>query len=187
MALGEEITDLLRAWRGGDENALHKLTPLVYDELRSLAGSYLLKERQEHTLQRTALVHEAFLRLAGNTRVDWQDRNHFFSLAATMMRRVLVDYARSRFAAKRGSDHRVHADLEITPSLEGSSLTNLLAVDQALDRLALIDARKARMVELHHFGGLGLEEIGTMLGVSAATVSRNLAAAETWLQTQLTS
>jgi RNA polymerase sigma-70 factor, ECF subfamily len=152
-----EVTNLLLDWRNGDEAALARLTPLVYDELRRLAGGYLRRERAGHTLQATALVHEAYLRLIGQQHLDWQSRAHFFGVAAQVMRHVLVDQARSRRAAKRG----------------GGEV--LLPLDEAADE------RKSRVVELRYFGGLTEEETAEVLGVSPATVRRESRLAEAWL------
>ena len=176
------VTQLLLEWRGGDEEALEKLTPIVYGELRRLGQHYMEGERQGHTLQATALVHEAYLRLVGLD-VEWEGRGHFFAIAARLMRQVLVDYARRRTADKRGGDAP-------TISLEGLEVplqpaTELLALDQALERLAAFDERKSRIVELRFFGGLTLKETAEVLEVSRATVERELKLARAWLSRQL--
>jgi len=193
-----EITRLLLRWSSGDEGALESLFPLVYEQLRHIAQGHLRRERGEHTLQRTALVHEAFLRLVDQRDVDWRSRAQFFGLASQMMRRVLVDYARRRSAAKRGQ--RASVDLEQlleagdTGLIEPGALAmatdptvDLEAIDQALTRLTALDPRQGRLVELRFFGGLSLEESAEVLGVSPATVKRDWAVARAWLQRELAS
>lgn len=178
----ESVTRLLLDWRGGDEKALEALTPLIYAELRRLAGGYMRRERPDHTLQPTALVHEAYLRMI-DQRVEWQSRAHFMGVAAQMMRRILVDYAKERKAAKRGdgalklslSDEAVQLPEERLPAFD------LSAVDEALDELAKLDPERAKIVELRYFGGLSNEESAEVLGVSPATVQRRWAGARAWL------
>src|SRR6516225_4268797 len=153
----EDITRLLRAWNEGDESALEKLTPLVYRELHRLAGRYMGRERGGHVLQATALVNEAYLRLIDWKNVQWQNRSHFFGVAAQVMRRILVDYARSRLYDKRGGGVRA-VSLDDAPPVADERCEVLLAIDEALDRLAALDARRAKVVELRYFGGLSVDE-----------------------------
>lgn len=179
----EDVTLLLTAWRDGDPEALDRLIPLVYDELRRLAGRFLDGERHDHTLQPTALVHEAFLRLAGGSVPRWQDRVHFFAVAAQVMRRLLVDHARARRSAKRGGSVRrlpLEAALEIGgPAAADPEL--LLLLDEALVELAAHDPRKARIIELRFFGGLTLEETAEVTGVATSTVILEARLARAWL------
>lgn len=179
------ITALLRDWRNGDGRALEALTPLVYDELRRIAAGYLRRERSGHTLQSTALVHEAYVRLV-DADVGWQDRAHFFALAARTMRRILVDHAAARRAAKRGGDAvRVTLDVELVPQAEAEASTDLLALDAALKKLEALDPRHARIVELHFFGGLTYGEMSEALGISTSTLDRDLRLAKAWLASEL--
>jgi RNA polymerase sigma factor (TIGR02999 family) len=178
------VTDLLRAWTDGDDGALERLTPLVEAELRRLARGYMRRERQGHTLQTTALVNEAFLRLTDARRVRWQDRAHFLGISARLMRRVLVDHARSRGYRKRGGGaERVTLDEGILGTPEPD--LDLLALDRALDALAAADARKCRVVELRYFAGLSVEETAEVLGVSPDTVKRDWRMAKLWLLREL--
>ncbi len=186
MRATHEVTDLLALWREGDRSALAALTPLVYSELRRLAGRALARERPDHTLQATALVHEAFLRLQGGQPAVCRDRLHFYSLAARMMRHILVDHARSLNAARRGAGV-VKLSLEAAgeiPSREEPA--DLLALDSALGELEAVDARKARVIELRFFGGLTVEETATALGVSAPTVILDTRLARAFLFDRLT-
>lgn len=179
-----DVTRLLNDLGGGND-ALAAALPRVYSDLRRLAGHYLNRERADHTLQPTALVHEAYLRLAGQDRVRWRNRNHFIGVAAQLMRRILVDYARAHHAAKRGGhDTRVPLDEEITPAAAGGSV-DLLDLDVALTRLADLDPRQARVVDLRYFGGLSLEETADALEVSPATVKREWQMARAWLHREL--
>jgi RNA polymerase sigma-70 factor, ECF subfamily len=178
-----EISRLLLACRSGDESALAQLMPLVYDELHILAHRRLQGERTGHTLQTTDLIHEAYLRLAG-AEVDWENRVHFFAVAAQMMRRILVDQARARGRAKRGGGAAA-VTLEDVAIVETEPSTDLVALDEALERLAALDSRKARVVELHYFGGLTYEETAGAIGVSPATVERDLRMAKAWLYSEL--
>ncbi len=170
---------MLKAWAAGDSRALQQLTPLVYDELRRIARRYM-RQRTPQTLQATALAHEAYLRLAGAGGLCWQDRAHFFAVAAQMMRRILVDAARARIAAKRqGSALRVTFSEEL--AIPAGRETNLVALDDALTSLARLDARKARVVELRFFGGLSVEETAEVLQISPQTVMRDWRLAKPWL------
>ena len=179
------VSDLLRAWGEGSEQARDDLLPLVYAELRAQAGRYLRRERRDHTLQPTALVHEAFLRLIGQTRVSWQNRAHFFGLAAEMMRRILVDHARKHHAAKRpGAAMRVAWDDRVGATQPVDC--ELLLLDQALTELAARDRRQAQVVELRYFGGLSEEEAAEVLTVSRTTVTRDWNVARAWLYRRMT-
>ena len=179
-----EVTKLLIRLTEGDHAVLDALLPAVYDELRRLASNYLRRERQGHTLQPTALVHEAYIRLVDQTRVEWQNRAHFFGVAAQMMRRILVDHARGQQAEKRGGDvQKISLDENIDVSALRAS--ELVALDEALERLAEIDPQKSRLVELRFFGGLSVEETAEVLGVSAPTVKRQWRMAKAWLYGQV--
>jgi RNA polymerase sigma-70 factor (ECF subfamily) len=179
-----EITRLLQAWAGGDRVALERLTPLVYAELRRMAGCYMAKERQGNSLQPTALLNEAFLRLIEVDNVRWQDRAHFFAVSAQMMRRILVDAARARGAEKRGGG-AVRVDLnesiDAMPDRDGQ----ILALDEALDALTKFDARKGKVVEMRFFGGLSVEETAEVLKISAPSVLRDWKLARAWLMSQM--
>ncbi len=180
-----EITGLLLAWRGGNEQALDRLAPLVYDELRRLARCHMRGERPGHTLQPTALANEAYLRLIDAQQIQWHDRAHFFAMASRLMRRVLVDHARAHRADKRGGhDVRVSLDRALGLAARGDSL-DLVALDDALDTLAKLDERKRDVVELRFFGGLSVEETATVLKVSSDTVTRDWNFAKSWLQREL--
>jgi RNA polymerase sigma factor (TIGR02999 family) len=175
---------LLIQWSNGDSAALDALVPLVYDELRRLAQLYLSREKAGHTLSSTALVHEAYLRLVKQKDVTWQNRAHFFGVAARMMRRILVDHARRRGYAKRGGGAlTLSLDESMTPAPQRE--INLVALDDALDTLAKLDERQSRMVELRFFGGLSIEETSEVLGVSAPTVKREWASARAWLYREI--
>jgi RNA polymerase sigma factor (TIGR02999 family) len=178
--LPDDLTRLLLAWRDGEPGAIDRLAPLVYDELRRQARLQLRGERAGHTLQPTALVHEAFLRLVGQSRAQWQNREQFFAVASRAMRRVLVDHARARMAAKRG-DGQTFVVLDDARAPSAPPGVDALALDQALDRLAGIDPRQARVVELRYFGGLTAPETAAALDVSLATVNRDWAMARAWL------
>ena len=184
VCLEHDVTELLVAWRGGEPGALDRLIPLVYQALRNQARAQLGRERAHHTLQPTALVHEAFLRLAGQGRAGWQNREQFFAVAARVMRRVLVDHARARAAAKRG-DGCTRIAWDDAPEPSSQPDVDVLALDEALDRLAALDTRQARVVELRYFGGLSAEETGALLGVSLATVKRDWTMARAWLFREL--
>jgi RNA polymerase sigma factor (TIGR02999 family) len=183
-AVSGEVTQLLLAWRDGDESALERLLPLVYEELRRLAHHYLRRERAGHTLQTTALVNEAYLRLVRSSRVEWQNRAHFFAVAAQLMRRVLVDEARQRGYLKQGGAFtRVALAEDIAMAPERN--VDLMALDEALGRLEQRAPRKCRVIELRFFGGLSIEETATVLGVHADTVKREWRTAKLWLWREL--
>jgi RNA polymerase sigma-70 factor, ECF subfamily len=183
-AIPQDITRLLRLWNGGDASALEGLTPLVYRELHRLAVRYMGRERPDHTLQATGLINEVFVRLIDWQNVQWQNRSHFFGVSAQVMRRILVDYARSRLYAKRGGNLRPVSLDEIPASLD-NNLTDLLAVDMALTRLAALDPRTAQVVEMRYFGGLSVEETAEVLKVSPITVIRSWNFAKVWLLREL--
>jgi RNA polymerase sigma-70 factor (ECF subfamily) len=177
-----ELTQLLIAWSQGDAAALEQLTPLVYAELRKLAHRYMNRERAGHTLQTTAVVHEAFLRLLGNPQENWQNRAHFYAISAQMMRRILVDYARANLRAKRGGQTtRVALEDIDAPVTEPALDPDLIALDAALEKLAEVDPRRSRVVELRFFGGLSVEEAAHVLHVSPDTVVRDWRVAKAWL------
>ena len=178
------ITQLLLAWGGGDAKALDALTPLVYDHLRRMARHYMAGENPGHTLQATALVNEAYLRLVDSSRVRWQNRTHFFALAAQLMRRILVDFARSRGNQKRGGAMQ-QTTLDESLAISKHPDPDLVALDDALAALERIDARKAKVVELKFFGGLDEKEISQHLGISTDTVQRDWKTARAWLFAQL--
>ena len=183
-----EISRLLRAWRSGDETALDRLTPVVYQELRRIARNYRRRERPGHSLQTTAIVHETWLRLANTINPNWEDRAHFFAAASNIIRRILVDKARARITAKRGglgqrAEHSLPVDLDGILVAEPSA--SLIALNDALNDLARLDARKARVVELRFFGGLSVEETAILLEVSPQTVMRDWKLARTWLAREL--
>ena len=180
-----DVTTLLLAWHRGDQDALAALTPLVYDELHRLAGTYMARERAGHPLQPTALVNEAYLRLTDSSRVRWQNRAHFLAVAAQLMRRVLVDFARDRRSQKRGHDWR-QVTLDEGLLLGDAPNIDLIALDEALSRLGAFDPRKVQVVEMRFFGGLSLEETAEVLGVSADTIGRDWSVAKAWLRRELT-
>lgn len=182
-AQDREITRLLVAWSHGEEEALQTLTPIIYDELRRVAQGYMRRERPGNTLQSTAVVHEAFIRLVDQN-VEWKSRAHFFFIAAKMMRRILVDHARAQLAAKRGAGTpHVSVDERIMSSPEQN--VDLVALDEALEHLARIDPQRSRIVELRYFGGLSNEESANVLGISPATVQRQWSGAKAWLYREL--
>jgi RNA polymerase sigma factor (TIGR02999 family) len=179
-----EITQLLLAWGRGEQAALDQLTPLVYDELRRLAHRYMRREQPGHTLQTSALVNEVYLRLVDSSHVRWQNRLHFFAVSAQLMRRILVDFARSRHNLKHGGDvQRVSLNEALLVSHESS--TDLVALDDALKALAALDARQSQVVELRFFGGLSVEETAELLHVSEGTVRRDWSLAKAWLHREL--
>ncbi|MBZ5527107.1 MAG: sigma-70 family RNA polymerase sigma factor [Acidobacteriia bacterium] len=175
-----QVTDLLTRWRAGDREALDVLMPLVYEELRRLARYYLRQERPDHTLQSTALVHEAYVRLAGQNPPEWQSRAHFFGVAARLMRQILVDHARASHAAKRGGASLTLSLNEAVAGSKGKEL-DILALDDALNNLAQINPQQSQIVELRFFSGLSIEDTSEVLGVSPATVKRNWTTARAWL------
>ena len=174
-----DVSTLLRAWSNGDQSALDRLAPIVYGELRRLAGHYLRGERTGHSLQATALVNEAYLRLVDYKRMRWENRAHFFAVSAQLMRRILVDHAR-RHNLKRGGGVQ-HIGLEDTAVVGGGRTEDLVVLDEAMEALAHIDPRKAQVVELRFFGGLSVEETAEVLGISPATVKRDWVTAKAWL------
>jgi RNA polymerase sigma factor (TIGR02999 family) len=178
-----DVTNLLRDWRQGDQSALDRLTPIIYDDLLRLARARLRGEGRECTLEPTALVHESYLRLADQTRLECESRTHFYAIAANVMRRVLIDYARKRNAQKRGAGIRITLKTGVDFAEERAPDT--LMVDEALQKLADFDERKSRAIELKFFGGMTTEEIGTVLGISVATVGRELRVAQAWLRREL--
>jgi RNA polymerase sigma factor (TIGR02999 family) len=179
-----EITERLIAWGAGDRAALDQLLPVVYQELRRMAGNYLRQENPGHTLQPTALVHEAWLRLIDQARVDWRNRAQFFGVAAQMMRRILVDHAKAKHREKRGGD-AVKLSLDDVINLSRERAADLIALDDALDELTRVDERKSRVVELRYFGGFTVEEIAQILEVSPETVMRDWKLAKAWLYQQI--
>lgn len=179
-----EVTQILQDWSGGDASAAERLMPLVYDELRKLARSYLRRERSDHTLQPTALVNEAYLKLVDQSRVSWQDRHHFFGIAAQMMRRVLVDHARANAAQKRGGQ-RDKVSLDDANLHTGERAAELVELDDALQRLAAVFPRKSKVVELRFFGGFSVAESAEILGVSDKTVMREWESAKLWLYREM--
>jgi len=196
----QPVTQLLAQWRDGDERAFAQLSALMYEELRQLAQRHLRRERSNHTMQKTALVNEAFMRLVGQQSVDWQSRAHFIGLASKLMRRVLVDYARARLADKRGGgasvlslDEMAAPEADEAPDTTPTALQHLdahtqeevSAIDQALVRLEQIDARQAQIVEMRYFGGLTVEQTAEAIGISEATVKREWTLARAWLRREL--
>jgi RNA polymerase sigma factor (TIGR02999 family) len=196
----QPVTQLLAQWRDGDERAFAQLSAVMYEELRQLAQRHLRRERSDHTIQKTALVNEAFVRLVGQQSVDWQSRAHFIGLASKLMRRVLVDYARARLADKRGGgagvlslDEMAAPEADEAPDTTPTALQHLdahtqeevSAIDQALQRLEQIDPRQAQIVEMRYFGGLTVEQAAEAIGISEATVKREWTLARAWLRREL--
>lgn len=179
-----DVTRLLQAWSDGDEEALHKLMPLVYEALHSAARRHMAHERPEHTLQTTALIHETYLRLVDVRKVKWQSRAHFLAICAQLMRRILIDFARSRDSQKRRGKAR-HVDLDEALLVTAEPDFDLVALDGALNRLAKVDERQSRVVELRFFGGLDIKETAEVLKVSADTVMRDWKLAKVWLFREL--
>jgi RNA polymerase sigma factor (TIGR02999 family) len=187
MNQSEQITVLLREWSDGKREALDKLLPLVYNELHKQARRYLRKERSDHTLQTTALIHEAYLKLIDQRDVEWESRTHFFAIAAQMMRRILVDHARTRHRDKRGGETVVKLPLdEAMLVVVDERNVDLIALDEVLTRLEAVDEQQARVVELRYFSGLSLEETAEALKISRATAARDWAMAKAWLHRELT-
>ena len=183
-AFPQEITQLLLSWSKGDEAALDQLIPLVYPELRKLARRYMSRESPEHTLQTSALINEAYLRLVDQQAVEWQDRAHFFAVAAQVMRHILIDHARSHLYGKRGAGAQ-HLPLDEAAFVSQERATELVALDDALTNLAKIDERKSRIVELRFFGGLSVEETAEAMKVSPVTVMREWRTAKAWLYREI--
>jgi RNA polymerase sigma factor (TIGR02999 family) len=189
MSATHDITRLLIDWSNGDRRALDELAPLVEGELHRLARSYMRRERRGHLLQTTALVNEAYIRLIDQSRVQWKNRSHFFAIAATMMRRILVNHAQARMRLRRGAD-ATHVeldtiDLDASATLSAAKMDELLALNEALERLTALDERKGRVVELRYFGGLSVEEVAGLLDVSVATVDRDWDFAKSWLYREM--
>ncbi len=182
----KEITRMLQEWSGGKQEALDALLPLVYEELHRQASRYLRRERAGHTLQTTALIHEAYLKLIDQREVNWQNRAHFFGIAAQAMRRILVDYARERHRAKRGGIGENLPLEEAALVVSEERRVDLVALDEALTRLAKFDERQARIVELRYFSGLSIEETAEVLGISPATVKSDWNVAKAWLRHEIT-
>ncbi len=187
MNAESDVTQLLVDWSDGKQESLDKLMQAVYDELHKMAGRYLRREREEHTLQTTALVHEAYLKLIDQRRVRWQNRAHFFAIAAQAMRRILVDHARNRQAAKRGSGGVKLSLDEGVMDVSDERAESLVALDEALKRLAEMDPQKSQLVELRFFGGMSIEETAEALGIGTATVIRHWRLAKAWLYNEVAS
>ncbi len=185
MQSREGITQLLIDWGKGDQAALEKLMPLVYSELRRLATAYLRRERAGHTLQPTALVNEAYLKLVDQRNAKWQNRVHFFGIAAQLMRRILVDHVRQHQAVKRGGSGQQRVSITSAETIVKQPEVDLLALNEALDELGKMDAQQGRIVELKFFGGLSIDEIAEVLGIGHATVERDWKMARAWLRRQL--
>lgn len=185
MTIGsDQVTVLLRKWSEGDENALEQLTPLVYDELHRLAHQHMRRESAGHVLQTSALINEAYLRLVDQPRIQWESRAHFFGIAARLMRRILVDDARKRNSAKRGGS-LIQVPLDEIENLAQQQAANVVAVDEALQRLEAIDTRQSQIVELRFFAGLSIDETAELLKVSPGTVMRDWTFARAWLKSQM--
>jgi len=181
----ESVTQLLLKWGEGDAASLDKLMPLVYEELRRLAGNYLRRERQNHTLQPTALVNEAYLKLVDQRNTHWQNRAQFYGVAAQLMRRILVDHARQHYAAKRGGTHQQRLSITSARAIADTPEVDLLAVHEALEELKRFDPQQERIVELRFFGGLSIEETAEVMGIGHATVERDWKMARAWLRQKL--
>src|SRR5947209_19331188 len=184
---GGDVTRLLAQVREGDQHAAEELIPLIYNDLRRMAGACMRRERPDHTLQTTALVNEAYIRLSGGDAAQWQNRPHFFAIAAHTMRQVLLDYARRRHANKRGGSSARKVDIDDQLFISEDKLEDVIAIDQALDRLASIDARQSRLVELRFFRGLSVEEAAEVMGLAAITIKREWRSAKAWLNRELAS
>jgi RNA polymerase sigma factor (TIGR02999 family) len=183
-SLGTDVTGLLQSWQAGDENAFNRLVNVVYHDLHRAAHRYMVNERRSHTLQTTALIHEAYIRLVDVRRMQFQDRAHFMALCARTMRRILIDWARDYKSKKRGGG-QIHLSLESAPELAAGFGPDLLAIDDALNRLAVLDDRKAKVVELRFYGGLTEEEIAAALNISVETVGRDWKFSRAWLRKDL--
>jgi len=184
MSSQPNITELLVGYQGGDKEALDQLMPIVYDELRRQAARYLRREQAGHTLQTTALIHEAYVRLVDQRNVQWQNRAHFFGIAAQLMRRILVDHARTKKRVKRGGSKVQVSLADATVATTGPDL-DIVALDEALERLEKLDQQQSRVVELRYFSGLTVEETAEVMGISTATVKREGSVARTWLHREL--
>lgn len=180
----QQITELLVAWNSGDKNSLDSLLPMVESELRKIAHNYMRRENVNHTLQTTALINEAYLKLIDQTRAGWQNRAHFFAISAQIMRRILLNHARDRMAGKRGGAAE-HVELEEAVVLTKEKSKELIALDEALERLAVFDRTKSQIVELRYFGGLTVEETAEALGIAPSTVSVNWRLAKAWLAREI--
>ena len=184
METDVQITELLAAWSNGDETSLERLLPMVERELRRIAHNYMRRENGNHTLQTTALVNEAYLRLIDQSRVNWQNRSHFFAISSKIMRRILLNYAREQHAGKRGGG-AIHLELNEAIALTPERSDELIALDEALERLKVFDEQKSRIVELRYFGGLTIEETAEVLGIAPPTVSLHWRLARAWLQNEI--
>jgi RNA polymerase sigma factor (TIGR02999 family) len=180
-----QVTELLTAWNNGEESALDQLLPLVETELRRIAHNYMRRERGNHTLQTSALVNEAYVKLVDQREVRWENRSHFFALAANIMRRILLNHARDRVAQKRGGAAAEHIELDEAKILTKEKSADLIALDEALERLERFDKTKSRIVELRYFGGLTIEETAEVLGIAPITVSTNWRLAKAWLAREI--
>lgn len=180
----QEITDLLKAWEQGDQSALEKLIPLIETKLRRLAKAYMRRERHDHILQTTALINEAYIKLLGQNRAHWQNRSHFYAIAAQCMRRILMDYAKTRSRMKRGGNAQ-HVEISESSLLSEEQSEELLVLDEALKKLAIEDERKSKVVELRYFCGYSMEEIAGLLKISEATVARDWRLARAWLRREI--
>lgn len=182
-----DITGILREWSGGNPDALERLLPLVYKELHRQAAAYLRRERADHTLQATALINEAYMRLVDQKAVDFEDRSHFYAISARLMRQILVDHARTKRSEKRGGPDAIRVDIEEAANVAAADQDiDLIALDDALTRLAAKDKQQAQLVELRYFSGMTLEETADALGISRATAARNWNVAKSWLKRELT-
>jgi len=186
MSKTHEITRMLHKWSDGNPEAFEELLPLVYTELHRQAAQYLRRERQDHTLQATALIHEAYLKLVDQHEINWENRTHFFAIAANLMRRILVDHARAKHREKRGGNDLKLPLEEAALVVSNEKSIDLMALDEALNRLAELDSRQARVVELRYFSGLSLEETAAVLKISRTTVAEDWAMAKAWLHRELT-
>jgi RNA polymerase sigma factor (TIGR02999 family) len=185
-AVSPNVTELLHAWNSGNTDVADALLPLIYDELHRRAAAYMRRERRNHTLQPTALVHEAYLKLIGQRNADWNDRQHFFAIASQVMRRILVDHARTRNRQKRGgSQEDLPLEEALLAGVEEANI-DLLALDEAMARLAKFDPQQERLVELRYFGGMSLDEAAAALGISRATAARDWQVAKAWLHREMT-
>ena len=180
-----DVTRLLGQLRAGKQDAADQLVPLIYDELRRIAGAQMRRERPDHTLQTTAVVHEAYMRLAGEQEVPWQNRAHFFAIAAQTMRRVLLDYARQRHAGKRGGEGARKVEIDAELLMGDNRIEDIIALDEILERLSEMDPQQGRIVELRFFAGLNVEETAEVMGISARTVKREWRSAKAWLDREL--